>query len=94
MTEFCRIPGVFYVDSTLSSTNSLTLNSGKVLGGSSAINGLTIQRGSREDYDAWGETRSETGRSGPLMPYSLISSVMNAGTRLLYQPRVTSTQTG
>ncbi|PBK84748.1 alcohol oxidase [Armillaria gallica] len=32
----------------------LSYPSGKVLGGSSAINGLTIQRGSREDYDAWG----------------------------------------
>ncbi|KAK0194341.1 alcohol oxidase [Armillaria mellea] len=32
----------------------LSYPSGKVLGGSSAINGITIQRGSREDYDAWG----------------------------------------
>ncbi|KAL6721795.1 hypothetical protein ACLMJK_000900 [Lecanora helva] len=49
--------------------NSLAFNRGKVLGGSSALNFMTWNRGCAEDYDAWEELGAEGWGWEGLFPY-------------------------
>lgn len=46
-----------------------TWNAGKVLGGTSAINGMLWVRGARCGYDAWGDHGSDAWRFEALLPY-------------------------
>jgi len=47
------------------------VKSAKVLGGGSAINGMVLQRGSKADYDVWGELIGDMGAWSfhKLLPY-------------------------
>ena len=44
---------------------------GKVLGGSSSINGLIVIRGQKEDYDSWGEQGNPGWNWSEVLPYFL-----------------------
>jgi choline dehydrogenase len=48
---------------------SLTIPRGKVLGGSSAINGLGFTRGQAEDYDAWAQMGNRGWSFAEVLPY-------------------------
>jgi len=52
----------------------LTLAQGKVVGGSSSVNGMVYMRGQREDYDAWANEHGCTGWGyDDLLPYFIRS---------------------
>ncbi|XP_070535711.1 choline dehydrogenase, mitochondrial-like [Ptychodera flava] len=53
--------------------NILTWNKGKVLGGSSSINGMQYVRGCKEDYDSWARLGAEGWSYDEVLPYFLKS---------------------
>jgi choline dehydrogenase len=57
---------------------------GKVVGGSSAINGMVYIRGQREDYDAWGAAGNPGWSWEEILPYFLASEHNTRGSDALH----------
>ena len=83
ITRLIANPGVAWLDMTAATNStagrSIVLSQGKVLGGSSSINGMLYVRGQREDYDGWAAEGCDGWSWDEVLPYFKKSENLPSG---------------
>ena len=83
LSKLTSNPSVAWLDRTVATNSfsgrSITLTQGRVVGGSSSVNGMLYVRGQREDFDEWAEQGCDGWGWDDVLPYFKKSENLESG---------------